>query len=508
MTAAETLETAQSLYEKKLTTYPRTDSNYLSDDMIPKLQELTSFLRDNISKVSERAKNVLDNGLNLDKRIIDNTKISDHHAIIITGETPNFSQLTENEKNVYYLVANRLLSTMDKPYIYNETKYEFWCDDISYTLTGRVPVQLGWKAYNKKPDDVQMPSYSENDVFDTDITLHECISKPKAHYTDKTLLSVMNNIDNRLCTDDEALKEAVSGKGIGTPATRAGIIEELIKAGYIAREKKNLVVTDFGRDFINSLPNNLKSVERTAEWEAELAKIQSEGASADGLYGDVKALINTTVTFEKSNNRAPIKTPRNNSNGICSCPRCAAKGIEEQIVDKGKFYGCTSYKSDNNKGCGFALWKNLRGIKSTITDKQAEALITGKAVKLTAVSKENKEYTAEFRLEDTGEYINLVREKTERQIIGKCPRCKKNGCEKNIYEGKSSFYCESGRDGCGFTLWKEDKFNGVTVTAKNAEELLSKGKTVIKKKTVNGSISIEFTLKDTGKYINLVKDDN
>lgn len=492
LTAAETLEIAQKLYEKKLITYPRTDSRYISDDLIPDVKKFIKLISES-GKYSDRAKTLLDKGLNLDSRIVDNTKISDHHALLPTLNAAQDISLSENESKVLDIIINRLLMGVDSKYRYTETSYEFWCEDITYDLVFRKAVDMGWKAYcpNAENDNVQSIRYEEGSSFEAELSLKECVSKPKKHFTDTTLISVMENIDNRI--DDKSLKAAVSGKGIGTSATRAAIIEDLIAADYISRKGKQVISTQFGREFIASIPDNLKSVERTAEWEQYFDDIQSKGKSPEQLEADVKAFIKTTVIYEKTSGRKPLShtnpnAPERKALGIC--PRCG-KNIYE---------GKLNFYCESGRDCGFSLWKRNNNVTTEITAEKARKLLSGEAVPLKAVSKEGEEYTASYKLEDKGKYIDLVRQKAEKLPIGKCPRC-----GKNIYEGKLNFYCESGKDGCGFTLWKEDKFNGITISAKNAEELLTKGSSKIKKKTLDGTETAEYKLKDTGKYINLVK---
>ncbi|MCM1523782.1 MAG: DNA topoisomerase [Ruminococcus sp.] len=497
--ADETLALAQSLYEKKLLTYPRTDSEYISEDMKPVIENIIRNIAESAQDNSSRCKELLNTGLNFDKRVVDNSKIDDHHAIVITNQSADKISLSDNEKKLYELVTNRLLMSLDKPCIYDQTAYEFWCEDITYTLTVQKTVQSGWKAYLQRYEDESeekdIPEYAAGSGFIAgNITVKEFTTQPKKHFTDKTLLSVMKNIDNRI--DDKSLKSAVSERGIGTSATRAEIIKQLIEAEYVERKGKQLISTAFGREFIDSLPDNVKSVERTAEWEQYFNNIQKKGISPDELVNDVKTFIRTTIAFESSRNRTPVHHENPNAvkrepAGIC--PRCG-KGIYEGKLN---FY-CESGRD----GCGFTLWKENRGIKGTLTAEKAAKLLKGEALSLKSMTKDGEEYTADYKLEDTGKYINLVRQKTERVSIGKCPRC-----QQQIFEGKSSFYCESGRDGCGFTLWKEDNYNGVTVTAKNAAELLSKGRTVISKKTLNGTQKAVYSLIDTGKYINLEKEE-
>ena len=233
-TAKEVLEAAQGLYEKKFTTYPRTDCNYISEDMKGKIIKTVSNMVAN-EKYSERCRELLGQGLNFDSRVVNDKAMEghDHHAIIPEDNADNIDRLTERERNVYHLIVNRLLCAVDKPYTYTETNYEFWCNDVTYKLKTVKPLELGWKAYDTDADNEvsSLAEYSQGSTFAAkDIHIKECKTQPPKHYTDASLLSVMNNIDNRI--DDEGLKAAVKGKGIGTEATRADVIEQLIEVGY------------------------------------------------------------------------------------------------------------------------------------------------------------------------------------------------------------------------------------------------------------------------------------
>ena len=495
-TADATLSMAQSLYEKRLLTYPRTDSEYISDDMIPMVESIVKMLSDSPDDISVHAKELLNKGLNLDKRIIDNNKIDDHHAIIITTQNAKKITLSDNERKLYDLVANRLLITLDQPHVYTEYQYEFWCEDITYTLSLKKAVQAGWRTYCPDTKEVtDVPDYPESSSFIAeDISVKEIQTQPKKHFTDKSLLSVMRNIDNRI--EDKVLKSAVSERGIGTSATRAEIIKQLIEAEYVERKGKQLIATAFGREFIESLPENVKSVERTAEWEQYFDNIQKKGISPDELTNDVKTFIRTTIAYENSRERTPIHHENSNApkrEAIGTCPRCGKQIFEGKM----SFY-CESGKD----GCGFTIWKESKIYQTKITAEAVKKLLEGDTIPLKAKNADGEIYTADYQLDDTGEYVNFKRVKSEKKAVGICPRC-----GKQIFEGKMNFYCESGKDGCGFTLWKEDKYNGVTVTAKAAAELLAKGKTTICKKTLNGTVKSVYVLKDTGKYINLHKED-
>lgn len=500
-TAKQTLEAAQSLYEKKFTTYPRTDCNYISNDMRGQIIRTVSTIGGR-EEYAERAHGLIGAGLNLDSRIINDKAMNghDHHAIIPEASEASTDSLSDIEKKIYGLVVNRLLCAVDKEYRYSETNYEFWCEDITYTLKTEKVIETGWKTYEtsyaEKETAAPEFSYSEGDTFTPgSISVKECVTSPPKHYTDGALLSVMNNIDNRI--SDKELKAAVSGKGIGTEATRADIIEQLIAAEYVERKDKNIVATEFGRDFIASLPDNVKSVERTAEWEQTFNNIKEKGISAEPFLEDVKEFVKSVISYENSptRNRTPLSHENANApkrEAVGACPRCG-----KQIFEGKQNYYCESGKD----GCGFTLWKENRGIKGTITAEKAIKLLKGETLSFRSLTKDGEEYTADYKIEDTGKYINLVRQKAEKVCIGQCPRC-----GKQIFEGKLNFYCESGKGGCGFTLWKEDRYNGVMITAKNAAELLSKGKAAISKKTLKGTEKAVYKLVDTGTYINLSKE--
>ncbi len=500
LTAKQTLEAAQNLYEQKLITYPRTDCNYVSEDMRGQVIRVVSTAGECV-EYAERAHALLGAGLNLDSRVINDNAMNghDHHAILPEATMTALDGLNDTELKIYGLVVNRLLCAVDKEYRYIETNYEFWCEDITFSLKREKTVEIGWKMYDtEKPERVPLghetESYAEGSTFIMEsLDVKECVTKPPKHFTDATLLSVMNNIDNRI--DDKELKTAVSGKGIGTEATRADIIEQLVAAKYVERSGKSIIATEFGKSFIASIPDTVKSVERTAEWEQVFTNIKEKGISAEPFMKDVKEFVKGVIEYENNpaRHRPPVQTPEGSGTQrtvIGICPKC-----KKNIYEGKSNYYCESGKD----GCGFTIWKEPMFFNDIITPEKAEKLIKGEAVPLKATNKEGKLYTADYKLEFSGDYVNLERVKEEKVAVGKCPRC-----GKQVFEGKSNFYCESGKDGCGFTLWKNDKFNGVTVTTENAKDLLE-GKTITKtKKKISGEkLKVKFRMVDTGKYINL-----
>ena len=306
----------------------------------------------------------------------------------------------------------------------------------------------------------------------------------------------MNNIDNRI--DDEGLKAAVKGKGIGTEATRADVIEQLIDVGYAERNGKNIVSTQLGRDFIDSLPESLKSLERTAEWEQTFNNIKEKGFDREKFLDEIKAFVTSVVNYEKSPSR--YRKPLNYRNpnqreAVGVCPRCG-----KNIIEGEKSFFCESGKD----GCGFTVWKNDKFIEDIITADHLKNLLSGKNVKLRTKSKDGKIYSSEYAIEDTGKYVNLKRIQAEKISLGKCPKC--GG---DVYESEKNFYCSVGRDKCGFAIWKEDKFNKISITAANVRDVLE-GKPFCKiKKQVGGNpLKVKYVMSLNGKYVNFREEKN
>ncbi|MBQ4487416.1 MAG: type IA DNA topoisomerase, partial [Oscillospiraceae bacterium] len=294
-TAKHTLELAQSLYEKKLLTYPRTDCECISGDMEQKFRHTIDSIG-NRPEYAERVQILTTQGLNLDKRVMNTAEMQehDHHAIIPEDNASGLGSLTDDEKKLYELVINRTLCAVDKEYSYKEKIYTIDCVGIIFTLKAIIPIEQGWKKYDTDhTEKLSSLDVCQGYAFPTVPSVKECVSQPPKAYTDSTLISVMNNIDNRITSDE--LKSAVKGKGIGTEATRAEIIEQLIAAGYICRDGKSIKTTDFGRAFVESLPPNVRSVERTAQWEQDLERIRTGEMTKEQFLDEVKRFIKDTI---------------------------------------------------------------------------------------------------------------------------------------------------------------------------------------------------------------------
>ena len=309
--AKKTLELAQALYEKrKMITYPRTDSRYLSDDFIPKLSPLLQKLVG--TEYKEYSEYVLGlPKLPITKRIVDSSKVSDHHAIIPT-ENVNTSSLGAEERNVYDLIMRKFIGVFYPAYICNITRVITCVAGELFMSRGSVVVQLGFmelyknepvkdkeKGKNSDEDDGMLPPLNEKD----EVVLKECsvaqkkTTPPKA-YTEASLLSAMENAGRFV--DDEVLKEQLKASGLGTPATRAAIIERLIQVGYVVRKGKALTPTDKAMKLISIVPPELRSPETTGKWEKGLSSIANGGMDSNRFMGSITRYVEYIIAQSRT----------------------------------------------------------------------------------------------------------------------------------------------------------------------------------------------------------------
>lgn len=272
-TAKQTLEYTQSLYEKKMCTYPRTDSQYLSDDMEQTAGNVIEAIFSSILFEENRM-------FNPDiKRVLNSKKVTDHHAIIPTMEIAkaDLAALPETERKILSLVANRLLCATGEKHLYETVKAELSCGGYTFTTSGKSVLKNGWKDFEdafkrsfkateeKEQEDKKLPELSEGQTFDgVQTKISEHYTTPPKHFTEDSLLSAMERAGNEDMSDD------VERKGLGTPATRADIIEKLVKDGFVKREKKQMLPTEDGMKLITVLPDVVKSSKLTADWENAL----------------------------------------------------------------------------------------------------------------------------------------------------------------------------------------------------------------------------------------------
>lgn len=402
LSAQNTLDTAQSLYERKFITYPRTDSRYLTTEMAKTLEErIKALAKTELGPWTEQI-----NNYDLTLRHVDDTKVSDHTAIITTVVIPDFKELNEKEKAVYTLVAKRFIAIFYPPFIYDRIELVTEVKGQMFKSKGRHIKDMGWKeiyAGDEKDEEEEetVLAVSQEDITEIQkIELMEKTTSPPKRYTEADLLSAMENAGQQI--NDESLKEIMKGKGIGTPATRAAIIEKLIKTGYLERKNKQLISTAKGRKLIELVSPLLKTPEMTAEWEEKLLKIEEGSYQAEKFNNEIKKYVASTVEEVKQiQNTGNIFAKELQSLG--KCPICG-----KPVLENKKGYGCSGWR----EGCKFVIWKEIAGKK--ITSGQAKKLLErGKTDKIKgfkskagnsfdAVLKFNEEFKVVFELEREG----------------------------------------------------------------------------------------------------------
>ena len=389
-TAAQTLEIMQSLYEKKLLTYPRTDSNYLTDDMAAILPERVRLLH---NYFPAEVDNLLENGLNIDSRIINNKKVSDHHAIIPTENIAKARDLSDEENAILKMVITRFLAALSAQYEYSETEYIFEVNGEKFRCKSKKPVKLGWRSFyaDKESGESISVNYSQGESFQAEnLTISECETQPPKHFTESTLLRAMENIDRRI--EDKELSEYVSDRGLGTPATRATIIERVIKVGYVERKNKSLIATEKGKKIISLLPDEVKSIEMTAAMELQLSAIEKGTASAEDVISSICGKLNAIIELEKSREHISLAPPRES---LGKCPKCGANVYKFTSSKDGKtVYYCEKSSSKNNVNpCAFRLYEDDYFFSSKgkkLTESTIKALLTKGKVKISGLKSKEK----------------------------------------------------------------------------------------------------------------------
>lgn len=410
-TAQQTLDYVQSLYEKKLATYPRTDSQYLTEDMQATAASLILWLRDNMPFGKGCA------GEPDIDRITDGSKVTDHHAIIPTVEIArtDLSELPSGERDVLTLIAARLLSATAQAHRFEAVTAVLDCQGNSFTAKGKNVLQAGWKEVERlyrmglkesKPEDnentdVSLPMLQEGQLFETvSASVREGKTSPPKHYTEDSLLAAMET------AGAEDMPEDAERKGLGTPATRAATLEKLVSAGFVQRKKKQLIPTEKGTNLILVLPDNIKSPMLTAEWESMLKQVERGEVPAkdfiDGIADMSRALVKAHTAPEECFAGLFPDAKKNGREAVGTCPRCGGTVYEGK---KGFF--C------DNQSCAFALWKDNKffsGKKKSITKSVAAALLKEGRVSMSGLysEKTGKNYDAVVLLDDTGgKYVNF-----------------------------------------------------------------------------------------------------
>ena len=394
-TAKQTLEYTQSLYEKKLATYPRTDSQFLSDDMGQTARNVIEAVFTSLMF----EENMM---FNPDiKRVLNSKKVTDHHAIIPTMEIAkaDLAALPETERRILSLIANRLLCATGEKHLYETVKAEFSCNGHTFSASGKFVTHNGWKVFedvfkrsfkiagNKEDENEEkkLPELSEGQTFEgVQTKISEHFTTPPKHFTEDSLLSAMERAGAEDMGDD------VERKGLGTPATRADIIEKLVKDGFVKRDKKQMIPTEDGIKLITVLPDVVKSPKLTADWENALTLVAKGELAMEDFMADIENMVSELIhTYhEVGDEQKKMFTQEKETLG--TCPNCGG-----QVV-KGKFGAYCKNK------CGMNV---SRVMGAALTDAQVKDMLAGKKILLKGLkNKANKTYDAYIIPSGTEEY--------------------------------------------------------------------------------------------------------
>ncbi len=402
-TAQQTLDYLQSLYEKRLATYPRTDSRYLTEDMAEGLPALCVTVAGALSFVAGQPLPVCA------AQVVDSSKVTDHHAVIPTVEIAgaDLAALPTGERNILYMIAVRLLCAVGEPHIYAETAITVECGGAAFTAKGRTVTAAGWKEAEKaflstlkqktEESAPALPALSEGQRLEgADALLKQGTTSPPARFTEDTLLSAMEHAS----AEDFAALESVERTGLGTPATRAATIEKLVKSGFVERKKKQLIPTEKGLALFWAMPDQLKSAKLTAEWEDRLGAVERGELAPEEFMAGISDMLTGLVKAYQNVNVAPSPLSDLGRTVIGKCPRCG-----KNVVEGKKSFYCEGYH--DTPSCGFALWKNDRFFTSKrkeLTKKIAASLLKNGRVAVTGLFSEKKGvlYDATVVLDDDG----------------------------------------------------------------------------------------------------------
>ena len=456
--ADQTLKLAQGLYERKLITYPRTDSRYLTDDMYAQCSGILQKISNNYgSQVS-----VLNlQSLSKSKRFFNNAKVTDHHAIIPTGE--GGGQMNDTEKRLYHEVCLRFIAAFYPDCQKDVTDVKAEVVEEKFKVRGTRIVDAGWLALyggkvgeekSKKDDEEEsqnLPEFNVGESGPHEPLIHQGMTRPPNPYTEASILGAMETCGKDI--DDEALKEAMKDKGLGTPATRASIIEILVNRNYIIKSKNQLRATPKGEEIIACLGEHvLTSAEMTGEWESKLKQIERGELAATQFMQEVRELT-CSVTGKGSSD-----TDTENS-FLGLCPLCGSSVIRGKTG-----YGCSAWKT----GCQFRFHEDQFGV--TLKSADVQSLLargrTGRSRKL--VDQQGQEFQGYISIDKQGSLSLLSAEEKEAEnSLGKCPVC-----TSPVVEKFKNYGCIN--DDCKFVIWKT--IAGRKTSVALAKTLLGKGR--------------------------------
>ena len=384
-TAQQTLDYLQSLYEKRLVTYPRTDSRYLTDGMAATVPELASIAAKLLGTDAPTNVNA--------EQVCDSSRVTDHHAVVPTpsATSTNLAALPEGEAAVLRLVCRQLLCAVSGPFTYAETTVEAECACHTFKARGKAVIDLGWHAYKGAPEWSPLSELSEDaSLAITSAMVKEGKTTPPAAYTEDTLLSAMEHAGAKEAPSD------AERRGLGTPATRAATIEKLVNGGFAERVKGKLVPTDVGKSLVTVLPDALRSPLLTAEWESRLKQIERGELDADAFIADIEHMVSGLVSDYVPVAEASVLFPTGRA-VVGQCPRCGG------VVSEAKNgYFCESLD------CKFGLWRDnkfLSAKRISLTRTLAAELLSKGRAHLDEIysQRTDKYYPGDLILHDNGE---------------------------------------------------------------------------------------------------------
>ena len=391
-TAQQTLDYLQSLYEKKLCTYPRTDSRYLTADMAAAIPSLIWISADICQKELPVSMNTA--------VICDNAKVTDHHAILptVSAGTADVSVLPSGEREILQMISRQLLCAVSEPLRYAETVVTLECGGQEFTVKGKTVLANGWKAYmGETPVDKPLPDFVKGQSFPVSGTnIKEGFTTPPSHFTEDTVLHAMETAGMKDMPED------TERKGLGTPATRAAILEKLVANGFIERKKSrksvHLIPTHAAVSLITVLPEQLQSPLLTAEWEYRLKQVERGELSADEFLEDITDMIADLTENYQAVQGAEVLFP-SGRDVIGKCPRCGS-----EVTESKKGFFC------ENTSCRFGMWRDNKFFKLkhvTLTKAQAAELLNNGRVFMKGLysEKSGKTYDAWVVLDDNGEFV-------------------------------------------------------------------------------------------------------
>ena len=395
--AKDTLNIAQSLYEKrKALTYPRTDSRYLTVEIYGEIKNHMEAAHKHFPELAQAASERIRKAKKA-FACINNKKVSDHHAIIPTSQPISKDALTKNEWMIYEIVTRRFLAAFLPDIQFSSSTIWLTINDESFKSTGKIYEKKGWLAAEpwRSSDDNPLPSVKKGDTLDvSSLVQKKHKTKPPSHFTDASILRAMETAGKLV--DDDELSDAMKERGLGTPATRAQILETLLSRKYIMKDGKKLIITNKGIEAIEAIDSSLPDItspEMTGRWEKRLKDIESGSYTYPEFMANIRSLVTDNVSKLKGSRLQNCQLPHaevDEKETMGKCPVCGGAIIESE-----KAFGCANWKSSNGS-CRFAIWKNMFGI--TITKELAcEILANGKTKDpVELVSKAGKPYTAKL----------------------------------------------------------------------------------------------------------------